>query len=103
MKRVLKWIGTGLLVLVAVAAALAVHTWYAKPLSINWFYTRVFAKFALDNPELLTHMRVLEPLGIRGHNARLADSSSLRCEYIASSASPMAWCSLIRSCFNSEL
>ena len=80
MKRVFKWIGTTVLVLVLFAAALAAHTWYAKPLSINWFYTRVFAQFALDNPELLTRLRMLEPLGIRGHNARLADSSPAETE-----------------------
>ena len=80
MKRVFKWIGITVLVLVVLAAALAAHTWYAKPLSVNWFYTRVFAQFALDNPELLTRLRMLEPLGIRGHNARLADSSPAETE-----------------------
>ena len=75
MKRISKWIGASILALVLLAAAMAAHTWYAKPIFINWFYTRVFAQFALDNPELLTRMRMLEPMGIRGHNARLADSS----------------------------
>lgn len=80
MKRVFKWIAIVLLALLLLAAALAAHTWYAKPLSINWFYARVFAQFALDNPELLTQMRMLEPLGIRGHNARLGDSSPAETE-----------------------
>ncbi|MEQ1518808.1 MAG: DUF885 domain-containing protein, partial [Usitatibacteraceae bacterium] len=80
MKRILKWIGLLLLALIMLATALAAHTWYAKPLSINWFYTRVFAQFALDNPELLTGMRMLEPLGIRGHNAKFADSSPAQTE-----------------------
>ena len=75
MNRIFKWIGTGILAVALVAAAMAAHTWYAKPIFINWFYTRVFAQFAFDNPELLTRMRMLEPMGIRGHNARLADSS----------------------------
>lgn len=75
MKRVLKWFALILLLLLLVITALGLHTWYAKPLSINWFYTRVFAAFALDNPEFLTQMRMLEPLGIRGHNAKLADAS----------------------------
>ena len=75
MNRIFKWIVTGILAVALVAAAMAAHTWYAKPIFINWFYTRVFAQFAFDNPELLTRMRMLEPMGIRGHNARLADSS----------------------------
>ena len=74
-KRALKWFGFVLLGLVVAAAALAAHTWYAKPLSIDWFYTRGFLRFALDNPELLTQMRLLEPFGIHGHNAKLADGS----------------------------
>ena len=80
MKRVFKWISCVVLGLVLLAAMLAVHTWYAKPLSINWFYTRVFAQFALDNPELLTRLRMLEQIGIRGHNAKLADASPAETE-----------------------
>jgi uncharacterized protein (DUF885 family) len=75
MKRALKCLGIVVLTLLVIAGALAAHTWYAKPLAINWFYTRVFAQFALDNPELLTQLRMLEPAGIRGHNARWSDSS----------------------------
>lgn len=74
-KRWLKW-GAALIAAALLATgALALHTWYAKPLSINWFYTRAFLRFALDNPELLTSLRLFEPLGIRGHNAKLADAS----------------------------
>jgi uncharacterized protein (DUF885 family) len=75
MVRAIKWLGAGLLVLLLVAGALLAHTWVAKPLSINWFYTRTFLKLALDNPELLTNLRLLEQVGIRGHNAKLADIS----------------------------
>ena len=75
MKRVFKWVGLTLLGLVAIAGALLAHTWYAKPLSIEWFYARSFLRFVLDEPELLTHFRILEPIGIRSHNARLTDAS----------------------------
>jgi uncharacterized protein (DUF885 family) len=75
MKRVLKWSGLALLALLLAGAALLAHTWYFKPVSIDWFYTRVFLRFALDDPELLTQLRILEPLGIRSHNGRLADAS----------------------------
>jgi len=74
-RRAFTWLGLGLVGLIAAAAALAAHTWYAKPLSIDWFYTRVFLQFALDDPELLTEIRLLEPYGFRGHNARLTDAS----------------------------
>ncbi len=74
-KRLLKWFGALLLVLLLVVGLLAAHTWYFKPLSINWFYGKVFLQFALDNPEMLTQMRLLEPIGIKGHNAKLADAS----------------------------
>jgi uncharacterized protein (DUF885 family) len=80
MKRVFKWIVYFILALLVLATALGLHTWYAKPLSINWFYTRLFGQFALDNPELLTQMRMLEPIGIRGHNAKLADASPAETE-----------------------
>lgn len=79
-KRLFKWFGILLLVLLLVGSALAAHTWYAKPLSINWFYTRVFMQFALDNPELLTQLRLFDQFGIKGHNAKLADASLARDE-----------------------
>ena len=75
MKRTLKWFGLILLVLLMIATALALHTWYAKPVAIGWFYNRVFMQFAIDNPELLTQLRMLEPVGIHSHNAKLGDSS----------------------------
>jgi len=75
MKRVLKWTGGVLLALALLAGLLAAHTWFFKPISIDWFYARVFLRFALDNPELLTQLRILEPAGIRSHNARLTDAS----------------------------
>jgi uncharacterized protein (DUF885 family) len=75
MKRALKWLSLLLLGLVLLAGALLAHTWYSKPLSIDWFYSRVFLQFALNDPELLTQLRILEPMGIRSHNARLGDAS----------------------------
>jgi uncharacterized protein (DUF885 family) len=75
MKRLLKWIGLGVAGLLVLVGLVAAHTWYFQPLSVEWLYTRAFAQFALDNPEMLTQLRLLEPIGIRGHNARLADGS----------------------------
>lgn len=75
MKKTLKWFGLIFLTLIVVVTALAAHTWYSKPLAIGWFYNRVFMQFAIDNPELLTQLRILEQVGIHSHNAKLGDSS----------------------------
>jgi len=75
MKRFFKWAGLSLLVLALAGGLLFANFWYFKPLSIDWFYGRVFLKFSLQQPELLTSMRMLDRFGIRGHNARFSDSS----------------------------
>jgi uncharacterized protein (DUF885 family) len=64
-----------LAILVAAGIALAAHTWFAKPLSINWFYLRYLVQQGMNNPEQLTSLRMLEPYGLRGHNAKLSDDS----------------------------
>jgi uncharacterized protein (DUF885 family) len=63
------------LVLALSAGLLLAHTLWGRPLRIGWFYERVFLGYALDDPELLSRLRVLEPLGIRWHNAELTDAS----------------------------
>lgn len=73
--RILKWLALALIALLLAGAGLAAQTWFGKPLSIDWFYNRVFLQFALDSPELLTSLRILEPAGLRGHNAKLDDAS----------------------------
>jgi uncharacterized protein (DUF885 family) len=75
MRKLFRYLLLTILGVVMLAGALALHTWYAKPLSIDWFYTRSFAKLVINEPELLTSLRLLEPYGIRGHNAKLGDSS----------------------------
>jgi len=75
MKRILKWGGITLAALGLTGSLLFVNFWYFKPLSIDWFYSRVFLKFSLQQPELLTSLRLLDQFGIRGHNARFSDSS----------------------------
>ena len=61
MRRGLKATGLVLAVLVSAAAALAVNVWYFKPVAIDLFYTREFARFALDHPQLLSEIRLLPP------------------------------------------
>lgn len=59
--RFFKRAAVGALALLLGAAALLAHTWYFKPLRIDWFYARVFASFALNKPELLSSLRILPP------------------------------------------
>jgi uncharacterized protein (DUF885 family) len=75
MKRFFTWTGWLVLGLLLLGGGLLAHTWYFKPLSINWFYARVFLDFGLDNPEMMTQLRVLEQVGMRSHNAELTDAS----------------------------
>jgi uncharacterized protein (DUF885 family) len=83
MKRLLKWLG-GLFVLVLVlGGAFFVHVWYFKPAKIEWFYNRVFFQFVLDDPELLSRLRLLEGAGITFHNDDLTDASPQREEKLA--------------------
>lgn len=70
-----RWIKRALLGVVALLGALVVNTLWFTPLSANVFYERIFFKFALNNPELLSQLGILEGIGIRGHNAQLDDRS----------------------------
>jgi uncharacterized protein (DUF885 family) len=74
-KKLLKWGGLLALTLVILGSLFAAHTWYFKPVNINLFFGRAFIQFAMDSPELLSQLRVLEPMGINGHNAHLDDDS----------------------------
>lgn len=78
-----KWAAAVFVLLLWVGAGLAAHTWYAKPLRFSWFLDRVLLQHTLDDPELLTSLRLLEPLGIDGHNGRLTDLSVEHAEQMA--------------------
>lgn len=74
MKRVAKWLLGLVFSIILLAAAVLAHTWYFKPLKIDWFYTRVFAAFALDSPEMLSSLRIL-PSVLDFHSTKLDDVS----------------------------
>jgi uncharacterized protein (DUF885 family) len=74
MKRAAKWLGGIALSLLVLALALVAHTWYFKPLKLDWFYTRVFAAYAVDSPELLSNMRIL-PGWLDFYSKKLDDAS----------------------------
>lgn len=74
MRRTIKWTFLGLSCMLVSVCGLALHTWYAKPLQLDWFYTRVFVSFALDSPELLSSLRIL-PAQLDFYGAKLDDLS----------------------------
>jgi len=59
MRTLLKWLLRLIVLGIVLVAVFFVHVWYFKPFSIDLFYTRVFAKFAFQSPELLSNMRIL--------------------------------------------
>jgi uncharacterized protein (DUF885 family) len=74
MKYAAQWLLTALMAIVLVVVLLITHTSYFKPLRLDWFYTRVFAEFALDSPELLSSLRVL-PGWLDFYSGKLDDVS----------------------------
>lgn len=76
MKVFFKWLGITILALIVITGASATYEWNAeKPFSFNNFLNRTLVKEALDSPETLTSIGILENLGITGHNAHLNDAS----------------------------
>ncbi|WP_196138234.1 DUF885 family protein [Aliikangiella sp. G2MR2-5] len=76
MKKIVLW-GIALLfcLIVIPLGAFAAHEWYGRPFFINNFFNRFALKIALDSPETLTSLKVLEQFGIDGHNGELDDAS----------------------------
>ncbi len=70
-KRILKWLAVALSVVLVLGGLFAAHTWYFKPVNINLFFGRTALQFALESPQMLSSIHVLENFGIKGHNARL--------------------------------
>lgn len=76
MKTFFKRLGLALLGIILVAVSLGFHEWQAdKPLFFRAFLDRTLIKIALDQPETLTSIGILESFGIKGHNAKLNDDS----------------------------
>jgi len=75
MKRFLKWFGAGVGILVLITAVLGINAFYFRPFSIRVFYETAFMKFMFHDPETLSYMRILEPMGLTFHNNDLTDVS----------------------------
>src|SRR3954447_9266182 len=74
-RRILKWIGGILAVLLIVLAIFVVNLVWFRPWSLNLFYEKVFAQVLFEEPELLSSIGLVERFGITGHNAKLNDAS----------------------------
>jgi uncharacterized protein (DUF885 family) len=75
LRRILKWIGGFLLILLVVLAVFLVNLIWFRPWSLNLFYEKVFAQVLFEEPELLSSLGLVERFGITGHNAKLGDAS----------------------------
>lgn len=74
-KQLLKWLLGIVAALLLVAAVFAVNAIWFRPWNLNVFYEKVFLEFALEEPELLTSLGLVEQFGIRSHSGRLGDAS----------------------------
>ena len=74
-KKIMKWLGLTVGVILVLGGAFIAHSWYFKPVNINIFFARAFLQVALESPEMLSSIHVLEQFGIKGHNAELDDDS----------------------------
>jgi uncharacterized protein (DUF885 family) len=74
-RRILKWIGGILLLLIVVLAVFVINFVWFRPWSLNLFYEKVFAQVLFQEPELLSSLGLVERFGITGHNAKLGDVS----------------------------
>jgi uncharacterized protein (DUF885 family) len=76
MKTFFKWLGITALILIVMTGAFATYEWKAdKPFLFNNFLNRTLVKEALERPEILTSIGILDGIGITGHNAHLNDAS----------------------------
>ena len=73
-KKILKYTGLVLVIILVSAGAFAAHEWFAKkPVMFRAFLDRSLIKIAFERPETLTSLGFLESVGINGHNAELDD------------------------------
>lgn len=72
--RVLKWLGIVLAALLGLMLLAGTWAWYGK-LPFNWAINRSFMQFALQSPEMLSQLRMLESVGITFHQDELDDES----------------------------
>ena len=75
LRKLFKWIGILVLVIIVGGGSFAAHEWYAeKPFMFRAYLDRMPVKIAFQSPEMLTSLGFLESMGINGHNAHLDDA-----------------------------
>ena len=74
-KRILKWLGGIILVLIVVLAVFLINLIWFRPWSLNLFYEKVFAETIFSEPELLSQLGLVEQFGFTSHNGKLSDES----------------------------
>src|SRR5215469_343440 len=70
-KRILKWLGAIIAVVVIAIAIFLVNLIWFRPWILNLFYEKVFAEILFDHPEILSTLGLVEQFGITGHNGKL--------------------------------
>lgn len=66
------WVFGGLVLLAALVLA---HTWWMRPLRINWFYDRVFLQGLLDSPMFMSSLELLDKTRWTWYSGKLDDFS----------------------------
>ena len=74
-KRILKWLGGILLLLLVILAVFLINLIWFRPWSLNLFYEKVFAETIFSEPELLSQLGLVEQFGFTSHNGKLSDES----------------------------
>src|SRR6201997_1827176 len=74
-KRILKWLGGIILLLIVILAVFVINLIWFRPWSLNLFYEKVFAETIFSEPELLSQLGLVEQFGITSHNGKLSDES----------------------------
>jgi uncharacterized protein (DUF885 family) len=74
MRTVLKWLLRLFLLALLAAVLLILHTLWFRPLKPNWFYERVFMEYGIQDPQLLSSMRML-PSWMDWYSDDLTDQS----------------------------
>jgi len=77
MRRMLRWMLRGLALVVVLGLGLFAHEWWFKPWSLGFFYERTFIRYALDDPQMLSSMRIL-PKWLDWYSDDLTDVSLAR-------------------------
>jgi uncharacterized protein (DUF885 family) len=74
MRTVLKWLFRLFLLAVLAVVLLILHSLWFKPLKPNWFYERVFMEYGIEDPQMLSSMRML-PSWMDWYSDDLTDQS----------------------------